>query len=203
MSQSGSVTTWIGALKEGDQLAAQKLWERYFDQLVRLARRKLAGSSRRVADEEDVALIAFDGFCRAATRGCFPQLRDRDDLWRLLVSITAWRAADQIHHQRRQKRGGGKPRGGGVSAPGRFDSSTPEIDQIVGQMPTPEFAALAAEEFQRLLDLLDDETLCRLALWKMEGFSNGEIADRLDCSLRTIERKLHLIRRKWSQEMEP
>ncbi len=201
MLHDGSVTTWIGALKAGDNLAAQRLWERYFDQLVRLARKKLGGTSRRVADEEDVALIAFDSFCRAATRGRFPQLRDRADLWRLLVNITAKRAADQVNHLYRQKRGGGMRRKEADAAPDGTSSQVWQIDQVIGEMPTPEFAALAAEEFQRLLDLLNNATLRQVALWKMEGYLNHEIADQIGCSLRTVERKVQLIRAKWSQEV--
>ena len=34
----GSITGWLGNLKEGDQAAAQPLWERYFSKLVVVAR---------------------------------------------------------------------------------------------------------------------------------------------------------------------
>ena len=63
-----SVTTWLARLKAGDSQAGQQLWQRYLDRLTRLARRKLAGASRRVADEEDVALSAFHGFLRGVER---------------------------------------------------------------------------------------------------------------------------------------
>jgi hypothetical protein len=88
MSSEHSVTHWIDQLKAGDQAAAQKLWEGYFHRLVRLARTKLQGAPKRAADEEDVALSAFDSFCQGVERGRFPQLADRDDLWRLLVTLT-------------------------------------------------------------------------------------------------------------------
>ena len=55
-SSSGSVTHWIGLLEAGDPAAAQKLWQAYFQRLVGLARKKLRGTPRRAADEEDVAL---------------------------------------------------------------------------------------------------------------------------------------------------
>src|SRR5262245_51636439 len=86
----GSVTHWIGDLKSGGDSAAQHLWERYFQRLVRLARKKLQSDRRpRTAeDEEDAALSAFDSFCRGVDRGRFPRLTDRDDLWRLLVVLT-------------------------------------------------------------------------------------------------------------------
>ena len=88
MSSEGSVTGWIDRLKGGDPAAAQRLWQSYFRRLVGLARHKLQGAPRRAADEEDVALSAFDSFCRGAEQGRFPQLHDRDNLWRLLVCIT-------------------------------------------------------------------------------------------------------------------
>ena len=92
MSREGSVTCWIQLLSTGDPAAAQRLWERYFRRLVGLARTKLRGAPRRAADEEDVALSAFVSFFRGAARGRFPRLEDREDLWRLLVVITARKA---------------------------------------------------------------------------------------------------------------
>src|SRR5579872_4605299 len=83
MSSEGSVTRWVAALKVGDLAAAQPLWERYHRQLVALARRKLQTSRRRTADEEDVVQSAFHSFFRGVARGRFPQLNDRDNLWRL------------------------------------------------------------------------------------------------------------------------
>src|SRR4051794_14182513 len=89
----GSVTLWVDGLKGGAaNAAAQPLWERYFDRLVHLARAGLRRNARGPADEEDVALSAFDSFCRGAAEGRFPRLEGRDDLWRLLVTITARKA---------------------------------------------------------------------------------------------------------------
>src|SRR5207237_10567463 len=86
----GSVTRWIGDLKAGGDSAAQHLWERYFHRLVHFARARLRAARRAgaIADEEDAALSAFDSFCRGAAQGRFPDLADRDGLWRLLVVIT-------------------------------------------------------------------------------------------------------------------
>ncbi len=65
MTKSGSVTCWLGNLKEGDLAAAQPLWERYFSRLVAVARGKLKKVRRASAgeDEEDAALSAFNSFC--------------------------------------------------------------------------------------------------------------------------------------------
>src|SRR6516165_9409848 len=120
MSLEGSVTRWIGLLQNGDPAAAQRLWERYFASLVRLARRRLGQAARAAADEEDVALCAFHSFCRRAAGGRFPQLQDRHDLWRLLVAFTARKANHLLRDEGRLKRRGAahaEPRQGADDAP--------------------------------------------------------------------------------------
>src|SRR6187399_2610733 len=104
MSSHGSVSNWIAALKDGDSAAAQPLWERYYRQLVALARKKLKAGTRQAADEEDVVQNAFHSFFRALGQGRFPQLDDRDSLWRLLVVITANKALKQLAYDHRKKR---------------------------------------------------------------------------------------------------
>src|SRR5262249_47766942 len=120
MAPDESVTHWLGLLQGGDAAAAQRLWQRSSHRLGGLARAKLQGGPRRAADEEDVALSAFASFCRAAEAGRFPQLEDRHDLWRLLVTLTERKACNLVRDQRRQKRGGGAVLGGaGAVLPGR------------------------------------------------------------------------------------
>jgi DNA-directed RNA polymerase specialized sigma24 family protein len=155
---------------------------------------------RGAADEEDVALSAFHSFCQGAVRGRFPRLDDRDNLWRLLVTITAHKALDQVRRQARQKRGGGRVLVGSAQAGGEDDTDGAGLDQVVGQEPTPQFAAMVADECRRLLVALDDETLRQVALLRMEGYTEEEIAARVDCSLRTVSRKLALIRKAWLRE---
>jgi DNA-directed RNA polymerase specialized sigma24 family protein len=194
----GSVTRWIGDLVENadPDSAAQKLWERYFDQLVHLARDRLRTISGGPADAEDAALSAFDSFCRGAAAGRFPRLNDRDDLWPLLVTITVRKASDQARRERRLKRGGGRVRS--EQELGRPDADGGGVlDQVVGREPTPELAAMMAEQYLHLLGRLADETLRRIAAWKLEGDSNEEIAARLGCGVRTVERKLGVIRSCW------
>src|SRR5690349_15507876 len=93
MSAEGSISRWLGQLRAGDPQAAAGLWQRYFERLVHVARGRLQGAPRRAADEEDVALSAFHSLCRGVAAGRFPGLLDRDGLWRLLVVLTARKAA--------------------------------------------------------------------------------------------------------------
>jgi DNA-directed RNA polymerase specialized sigma24 family protein len=199
----GSVSRWLDPLRESDPRAAQEIWERYFDRLVRLARQKLGASRRKGgdADEEDAALSAFASFCAGAAAGKFPMLADREDLWRLLVVITARKAGAQAQRRRAKKRGGDWH---AIGAPSHGDDDLrDELAEIAGTDPSPEFAAQVAEEYDRLLDRLGDDELRRVAVMRLEGFSNDEIAARLGCALRTVARRLELIRREWMDELGP
>jgi DNA-directed RNA polymerase specialized sigma24 family protein len=195
---AGSVTRWIGPLKAGEVEAAQALWDRYFDGLVRLARTRLRDAPLAAADEEDVALSAIHCLCRGAAAGRFPQLADRDNLWRLLATIAAQKAIDLQRRETREKRGGGKTRGEVELAAGDNEASL--VAQVVGREPSPEFAAQLDEEYRRQLDRLEDDGLRQIAVWKMEGYENDEIARRLGCGVRTVERKLGVIRAIWQAD---
>jgi DNA-directed RNA polymerase specialized sigma24 family protein len=193
----GSVTYWLGRLKAGDRAAAQQLWEGYFQRLVALARARLEDAPRQAADEEDAALSAFDSFCRRAERGQFPRLCDRNDLWQVLVMLTDRKARRLARNACREKRGGGKILLE-CDLVATHGSGEVGLAQVAGREPTPDFAAQVAEELRRLLDRLDPG-LRAIALWKMEGYTNGEIAARLGCVPRTVERRLRVIRTWWGK----
>lgn len=197
--ERGSVTRWLGDLKGGDAEAAQPLWDRYFERLVRLARRRLGGApAPGFGDEEDAALSAFHSVCAGAARGQFPRLSDRADLWRLLVVVTARKAAGQARRARRLRRGGGAVLDeAGLRGDGPDDEAA-GLEAVVGTEPTPEFAAMVAEEYTRLLDALGDDGLRRVAVWRLEGYTGDEIAAKLGCTRRTVVRRLDLIREVWS-----
>jgi DNA-directed RNA polymerase specialized sigma24 family protein len=194
MASDGSITHCIELLKAGEEAAAQKLWERYFQRLVGLARSRIPNSTRRAADEEDVALSAFDSFFQRAARGQFPQLNDRDDLWQLLVVITLRKAIDFVHHETRPIRGSGR-----VLALSDLAELCPE--GILGDEPTPELAAQLVEECTQLFKRLGNDTMRAVAQWKIEGHTNREIAAKLGCVPQTVERKLRAIRQLWAKEV--
>jgi DNA-directed RNA polymerase specialized sigma24 family protein len=195
MSSADSVTHWLSLLKTGDRAAVGPLWERYFRRLVGLARQRLRPLPRGPADEEDVALSAFDSFCRGAEQGRFPRLGDRHDLWRLLLVITARKAAHLVRDETAQKRGAGK-----VVAEADLAPDEAVLARVVGNEPTPAFAAEVAEECRRLLDRLGDDTLRTIAVMQMDGYTVEEIAERVGVSARTAARKLVVIRDRWGAE---
>jgi RNA polymerase sigma factor (sigma-70 family) len=192
------VTTWLRNLStEGGEEAAQRLWERYFERLIRLARKKLGPGKRRMSDEEDVVLSAFHSFFRRAAAGRFPRLEDREDLWKILVRITVRKAFDHQKHEYRQKRGGGAVRGDSIFRSDGESEGCGGIEQVMGREPTPEFAAQVVEEYERLLGRLEDDTLREIAILRLESNSVAEIGQQLGCSLRTVKRRLAIIREQW------
>ena len=110
-SATQSVTLWLGQLQAGDSDAAQQLWQRYVDRLIRLASRKLGDLPRRVADEEDVVISAFNDFLRGVEEGRFARLDDREDLWQVLVMLTERKAIGLRRKVQAEKRGAGQVRG--------------------------------------------------------------------------------------------
>lgn len=188
----GSITSWLQALQGGDRDAAQLLWERFSHRLLGLARKKLDAVSRTVSDEEDLALSAFNSFCQQAEHGQFARLVDRGDLWQLLVLITNRKAIDYCRYECRQKRC--SP----VAEPLALADAA-EVE-LVSREPGPELATIMVEECARLMGLLEDPELQTVALMKMEGYTDEEIAQQLTCTRRTVQRRLRLIREIWRQE---
>jgi DNA-directed RNA polymerase specialized sigma24 family protein len=196
MADDDSITQWIDGIRNGEDEAARRLWGAFFERLLVFARQRLKMANRAIHDEEDIVLSAFESFCAGVQRGRFPQLRDREDLWRLLFVITARKVADQFAFQNRVCRDVSRS----VS---QFDSdpfTNREYSELfLSQEPPPEFAAECADQLRHLLDQLQHDDLKHIAILKMEGYTNEEIAQQLARGLATVERKLRAIREIWSQ----
>lgn len=197
MMSGHSVTQWIEQLKAGEQsLAAERLWDRYFQQLVAVARDRLSGAASPVVDGEDVAVSVFSSLCLGASKGKFAKLLDRDNLWSLLVAMTILKSRERIRHERRQKRGGGMIVN--QISPGSNDSVADCMADAISREPSPEFAVAMAEQCGRLLDGLEPEQR-QIANRKLQGYTNSEIAVELGCGVRTVERRLSIIRLTWEK----
>jgi len=189
MSDSNNVSHWIDLVKFGDSAAANRIWQHYFERLVQSVRRRLLGQNRAISDEEDIVLSVFDSFYAAAEKGRFPDLSDRDDLWRLLLRMSARKVIDKRRHDLRQRRGGDVEI---CSLDDRGDAEN--IIEAIGDEPSPEMVLMMNESVEQFFSHLGVGHLRDLAGAKLEGYSNAELAQRLQCSERTIERRLHLIR---------
>jgi DNA-directed RNA polymerase specialized sigma24 family protein len=195
-----SVTRLLDALRTDKTSVAEQLWNRYFGRLVTLANNKLGAQPRRMADEEDIALDVFDTLVRGAASGKFPLLHDRYDLWHLLVALTRQKVVDLRRHETRKKRGQGLLNNSG---PLGFDSEGGHmltLDDLIGEEPSPEYISLLNDEYRHAMTLLRDEVLLQIAKKSLEGYTTAEIAEHLDISQRTVQRKLTLIQNKWTQK---
>ena len=201
MSVDEGVTRWLRELEAGDQDAARLLWQRYYRELVELARARLGQTPRRIADEEDIALSVFHSLCEGAARGQFAAVINRRELWQLLATITVRKVINQQRLLKKQKRGGGRVRGDSVLNVSDGDGSGAGFDNLLGDAATPQVLAIAVEEYQRLMRVLDDDRLRTIAQCKLEGHQNEEIAERLGLACRSIERKLQRIRQIWEAEL--
>ena len=182
-----SVTHWLYQLSsDDDSVAQQNLWNRYFARIAGVARSRLKGSPGRDADEEDIALSAMESFFRGVQDGRFPDLQDRTGLWPLLVKITARKAINELKRQHAKKR-----------SPDA-EEFVSDLGRLAGAEPTPQFALEMAEQVEQLLAQLDNEQLQTIAVMKLEGHTNEEIAAHLDVAERTIARKLARIRIEWA-----
>lgn len=195
-SSSSSVSDWLEQVRNLNEDASIKLWNRYFEQLASLARRKLGAKPLRVIDEGDIANQAFEDLLAGIRDGRFQKLDDRGDLWALLVTITERRSTDAKRKWNRQKRGGGQVRGD--SAMGNFSGA--DFDQFAAE-PTVEFSLESRENLDRLLTKLPSDEHRQMALLKLKGFANQEIARELDVSVPTVERRLRAIRDYWEGDI--
>ncbi len=201
MNEESSIISVLGRLKaDNDPAAAQAIWQKYFVRLARLARGKIKERQRRVVDEEDIALSAFNSFFRGVADGRFPKLDDGKDLWQILVMLTERKAVDQIRRHMAAKRGGGQVRGDSAFQKADDSSSPRGMDQLAGAEPSAEFVSSFLETCENLLSRLNDPELVQVVLYKMEGYSNEEIAAKLGRVTRSVERKLHTIRKIWEEE---
>jgi RNA polymerase sigma factor (sigma-70 family) len=194
----GTITVWIKHMKAGDPIATHHIWQKYFDRAVRLASRKLTFLHCREADGEDAALSAFVSLYDGAREDRFREFNNRKDLWTLLSVITARKVLDYSVRERAAKRGGGQTASG--SALGNDEDGGAGLDAFAGAESDPVVAAIVSEEYHRLLALLPDDGLRQVALWRVEGLTRDEIAERLGCSRRTVANKLELIRLTWMSE---
>jgi len=199
MAQEGSVTRLIQLLRSEDaaerDLAARLIWRRYFRDLLELARNNLNRRIRCREDEEDVVQSMYKSFCLRQQRGEF-DLAGRDALWKLLVTITLRKARNAAKKQMRDKRDIAREQT--IADSDESGSAHWALEQMDAAGPSPAEAAVLNEALERRLEALADPDLRQIALRRLESYTNREIADRLDCTERSVERRLERIRSKWS-----
>lgn len=199
-ADDSSIAQFVDLAGQGDGMAQQQIWDRYFPQLVRLAQLRIQQNFQRIGDAEDVALSVLNSFFGQIQKKSLPGVRGADDLWRLLSRMTQRKAIDWVRHQQRQKRRvlGESVLRGHNSPPGDLneDNARP-LEQIASEVLEPQLASSLIEDCQRLMQLLPED-LRPVVLLRLAGHTNAEIAASQQCSLATVERRVKLVRAIWS-----
>ncbi|MCL2745259.1 MAG: ECF-type sigma factor [Planctomycetaceae bacterium] len=189
-------THWLPALHQGDEQVANRLWQEYFMKIVRLAKRHMSGVRLRAADEEDVALSAMNSFCQMARNRDEP-IADSAELWKLLATIVKRKVIKERKRQGTAKRQEHRLAGESGVSPmrsGQEKDACIGLARIHGHEPSPELAVELAETWERIMSLPDAEEIVPL---KSVGYTTSEIAEKLGCSTRTIQRRIEKIETEW------
>ncbi|MDO4557826.1 MAG: ECF-type sigma factor, partial [Planctomycetia bacterium] len=194
-SMDGDFGRWLERVAAGDEESIQRFWERYFERLLVVARRRYAGLPRRESDEEDVALSAMNSVLHGIRNGRFSGCDSATSLWKLLLTVTARKVCAEQRRFHAARRGGGRQRGESV-----FDADSDHRSSNgagIGNVPddelTPDVAVALHETTERLFDSLGDPQLVRIAEQTLEGYTPKEIAEELGVVPATVRRKLKLI----------
>ncbi len=186
MSRDASVTMWINAVRQGDASAAEHLWRRYFQQLMAQARVRMTNVDRTGYDEEDAAISTFHILCTKLQEGHYASLSDRDELWQLMLTVLIRKVGRRVKYQQASK---------------RSIARTGQVGFSVDELPAATSDEISEECFE-LIALLNDSNLEQVALLKFEGYTNEEIAAKLNRTRRTIQRMLNLIRNLWQEALD-
>jgi len=114
----------------------------------------------------------------------------------LLVVITIRKATTLARREHALKHGSGRVvLESEIGDPGQF-----RLDDLIGADLAATLPDFMSEQCRLLIDSLDDPVLEKIALWKLAGHTNEEIAIKQNCTRMTIQRKLRLIRKIWDAE---
>jgi DNA-directed RNA polymerase specialized sigma24 family protein len=210
MSSVGSLTLCIHHLRSPDcrqrDEAARVIWERFSSRLQLLVRRHLDNRIRRREDEQDILQSMYSSFCLGQFEGMTPP-SSREELWKLLVRITMCKVVNTAHRHMAARRDVRRESGTQREKSGASESLFPQwmLEHVDSAQPSPEEKVIVLEELERLLKGLSEE-LRQIVLWKLDGFTNAEIAATIGRTVRCVELKMQLIRKRLeckADQLEP
>lgn len=184
-----SVTGNLRDLREGDESAATRLWKLLNRRLLQLSKAAVDRTQHATGyDEHDVAQSAFIALCTAVRSGRYQQVLDGRETWKILAVITFNKAKNRSARDNSLRRGGGHIKSANFEV---------ELQQAASDELTAEEQLSVQEECERLLGMLRSDELQQV----VEGNTNEEVAERLGCSRRSVQRRLNLIREIWATEI--
>lgn len=202
--QDRSDTTLLGGLKEGNASHTGELVSRYYDRIVQAASKRLHGRFAVIAGPDDIAVSVFESLWQLAREKRLgnEQLNDREELWRLLLSMVNFKVTDHIRRESAQKRGGGRLLDENAltnDASRAVPYAT--LDQFPDDAPLADEVVCVEEQHEWLMEVLGDDVLREVVTRRLEGQKINEIADFFQRSERWVKRKLSIVRGLWEREL--
>jgi RNA polymerase sigma factor (sigma-70 family) len=168
----------IVRLRSGDDAAETLVFRRYVRRLIALASRQFDAWIRDRADVENVVLSAYKSFFLRNRRGGIDPA-DWDEMWSLLAMMTVQKCTKRRKHLRAARRDAGRDV--------RADEASERSAWLPDRAPSPEEAVVLTETVDRLFQAMtpEDRPIVEQILL---GYTVAEVAQRLDCSDRTVRR---------------
>ncbi|MDB4370779.1 ECF-type sigma factor [Mariniblastus sp.] len=194
------VTIWIEQVRQSDDEAIKRVWQHFADGLQEYARGKIHPKTRRVYDEQDAVQSMFLSLCQGLKADRYPDLQNRDNLWRLMLVMTGRKISKRHRFDRQLKRDNRRLLTDSYFVQNSQDRNSPNQYPPAAE-PTPELLAEFADTSSALIEALGTDNLKDVALLRIEGLDDCEIASRLQCSRSTVQRRLVMIRKIWEVEL--
>jgi RNA polymerase sigma-70 factor, ECF subfamily len=169
----------------GDENAAREIFERYFERLLALARRRISQRLASRVDPEDVVQSAFRTFFGRYKAGQFT-IQDSEDVCKLLARITVHKTLRQIAFHKAAKRDPSQEAGQG-------SDGQQQLMEVLDREPTPEAVNAFVDQLDHFLKQLRPEDRQILEM-RMQGYNSLEIAEKLGISDRKIRRLMERVR---------
>jgi RNA polymerase sigma factor (sigma-70 family) len=186
-------------VKRQDAEGMTLIWERYIAMLLRYVAGQCRTKPRLRAGADDLAAEAFASFWKRASTGGFPDLADREGLWKVLRTIARRKVAHRARDENRIKRGGKTVflQTDAATADGKGVGDL--LERLECREPSPEDLAIASDILAAAHDALPDPSLRDvLDLLLQDGYTQPEIARALGCSVTTVGRRVAEIRARLS-----
>jgi RNA polymerase sigma factor (sigma-70 family) len=183
----------MARVRSCDDAAETVVFRRFAHRLIALAARQFDARIRNQADVENVVLSAYKSFFRRNQRGEY-DLADWDELWALLVIISLHKCTKRRKHLRAARRDARREV--------RFIGGNDGASWLPDRSPSPEEAAVLTETVEPLFQALrpgDRPVVERI----LAGCTAAEVAERLDCSERTVRRVLERAKLSLQRLIEP
>jgi RNA polymerase sigma-70 factor (ECF subfamily) len=188
MSAQDSFHHLMARLNAGDDDAACRVFHRFAQRLLALARSRLDDALRRKEDPEDVLQSVFRSFFTRWQEGEF-DVSSWDSVWRVLTLLTVRKCADRAEYFHAQCRDLDREAGHGAAGQSGQSWAGPAAD------PTPSEAAIMTEMLEQLMAGLEARDLDIVTL-QLQGYTIPEISTRVHRSERTVSRVQERVRKR-------